>query len=73
MKHLLVVITMTLMVLMMTNASSGQQAQDSKNPFAPLKKKRSKDDTQDSLPMPDRAIIVYCNALRRYFNRKRCV
>ncbi|MCK5397798.1 MAG: YgiQ family radical SAM protein, partial [Thermoplasmata archaeon] len=37
------------------------------NNYTPLKKERYKDDTQDSLPMPDRAIIVYCNALRRYF------
>ena len=37
------------------------------NNYTPLKKERSKDSTQDNLPMPDRAIIVYCNALRRYF------
>lgn len=37
------------------------------NNYTPLKKERSQDGTQDSLPMPNRAIIVYCNALRRYF------
>jgi len=37
------------------------------NNYTPLKKKRSQDATQDNLPMPDRAIIVYCNALRRNF------
>lgn len=37
------------------------------NNYTPLKKERSQDYTQDNLPMPDRAIIIYCNALRRYF------
>ena len=37
------------------------------NNYTPLKKKRSSDETQDSMPMPDRAVIVYCNALRRCF------
>ncbi len=36
MNRLLVVTTMTLMALMLTEASSGQQSQDRKNPFAPL-------------------------------------
>ena len=37
------------------------------NNYTPLKKQRSQDSTQDNQPMPDRAIIVYCNALRRNF------
>ena len=37
------------------------------NNYTPLKRKRSEDQHAKYNPMPDRAIIVYCNSLRRAF------
>ncbi|MBI5001523.1 MAG: YgiQ family radical SAM protein [Euryarchaeota archaeon] len=37
------------------------------NNYTPLKRPRSQDAHADWNPMPDRALIVYCNALRRLF------
>jgi uncharacterized radical SAM protein YgiQ len=37
------------------------------NNYTPLKRKRADDEHARHSPMPDRAIIFYCNALRRHF------
>lgn len=35
--------------------------------YTPLKRKRTEDEHSDVTPLPDRAVIVYCNNIKKYF------